>query len=737
MKRPVEPIILMIALFINIVWATNSGTLPGEGKAEGVIWACLYIGLYMFYSQVSLGERRSARSLLRRLWICLLLAVASLHVFKLLVSQEIWRNVFYLRYISIPAFIGIYCAMLLPVETNELYRSAKASRIVAPLVSLSILLIFSAFFVSLMDLFVQISVTSGYNIKHAFIQRNSWITSILIIFSAYTLAYSATSKISTALLFISPFYLALGIANLEKWKYMHAFVTPLDLYSLPEFLPQFKTFFGSGILVATICGVFAWVAGIVVLRRVPPKRIPFLFRLPLGVFSLVMLLSVPVLHTYVDRSEKIISIIGSPLDFRTKDFKNGYLLNFLAETPLLFLPKPPNYSPTTVVAASKKYLLPEPAQVDHNQGRRVNLIIYMLESFIDPENLGWHYTVDPLPEFHLLEKVSINGHAYVPEEYGASATTEFEVLTGMSTIFYPYRTLPYRQLVLNQIPSLPKFLKNHGYRTIAVQADPKNFYNREKAYSLMGFDEVVWLNENPNVERAAQGVWVSDRAIVESVIRASEQSHPFFIFAFPSSTHSPYHHNVYRKSELDVLGLPPGPDSDEIKYYINALRVADKAFGTLIEHFRGRPDPTVIAILGDHIPPLTQVALRLFNEKLSTLPESEKYLMSRRVPFLVWANFDIPRENMELSVNSVPSYLLEKMGIPPHGFLAVSDAVRRKLPILKRYVRRADGSTRGLDSLTGEERDLIADYWLLQHDLLNGEHYSIRGSASDRMPAIR
>jgi phosphoglycerol transferase MdoB-like AlkP superfamily enzyme len=253
----------------------------------------------------------------------------------------------------------------------------------------------------------------------------------------------------------------------------------------------------------------------------------------------------------------------------------------------------------------------------------------------------------------------------------------------------------------------------------------------------MGFDDVAWLNETPGIERAAQGVWVSDRAVVESVIRASQQAYPFFIFAFPSSTHSPYHHSVYRKSELDVQGLPAGSISDEIKYYINALRVADQALEDLVEYFRGHPDPTVIAIMGDHLPPLTEGALRLFNEKLSTMPEAEKFLMSRRVPFLVWANFDIPKENIGLSVNGIPSYLLEKIGIPPHGFISVSDAVRRKLPILKRYVRRADGSTRDFNSLTGEERDLISDYWLLQHDLLNGEHYSIRGSTSDRMPAIR
>jgi len=186
-----------------------------------------------------------------------------------------------------------------------------------------------------------------------------------------------------------------------------------------------------------------------------------------------------------------------------------------------------------------------------------------------------------------------------------------------------------------------------------------------------------------------------------------------------------------------VLDLSPGSTSDEIKYYINALRVADRAIGALIEHFRGQPDPTMIAIMGDHLPPLTDGPLRLFNEKLATISEAEKVLMLHRVPFLVWTNFDIPRESIELSTNSIPSYLLEKMGIPPHGFFSVSDAVRRKLPILKSYARGVDGSTWNLDSLPNEERSLIADYRLLQHDLLIGKQYSIRSNTSGLLPPAR
>jgi hypothetical protein len=125
--------------------------------------------------------------------------------------------------------------------------------------------------------------------------------------------------------------------------------------------------------------------------------------------------------------------------------------------------------------------------------------------------------------------------------------------------------------------------------------------------------------------------------------------------------------------------------------------------------------------------------LRTFLVHLSGMPPAEKDRRLRRVPLLVWANFALPREEPELSVNALPSYLLENMRIPPPGFLAVSDAVRRRLPIVAKYVQGADGRVWNRDSLPTDERQLLEDYRLLQYDVLLGKRYSIHdnpGTAS-------
>ena len=356
----------------------------------------------------------------------------------------------------------------------------------------------------------------------------------------------------------------------------------------------------------------------------------------------------------------------------------------------------------------------------------MNLILYVVESFMDPDDLGLHYTSDPIPNVHALRKKQVGGYGIVPELFGGSANTEFEVLTGMTMAFLPAGSLPFRQFIRHPLPSLPRALGDLGFATTAVQADAKYYYNREQVYDLLGFQHVVWLNDVPGVERAARPGWPSDQAVVAAVIAASRGPHPFFVFAFPSSTHSPYTSGVYRDSDLDVLDPPASDRVGELKEYINTIRVADQAIGTLIQHFSRQPDSTIIAIIGDHVAPLSADALGPFFAQLTGLPEVERARRMRRVPLLVWANFGLPREDSELSINALPSYLLARMGIHPSGFLGVTDDVRLRIPVVGSYLQGPVGEVWGWDSLPVPERALLDDYRLLQYDLLLGKQYALR-----------
>ncbi len=124
----------------------------------------------------------------------------------------------------------------------------------------------------------------------------------------------------------------------------------------------------------------------------------------------------------------------------------------------------------------------------------------------------------------------------------------------------------------------------------------------------------------------------------------------------------------------------------------------------------------MIAFIGDHLPPLSGEALRSFNVNMRGMSKNGKEMKRRSVPLLIWTNFDLPREKVNISMNALPSYLLEKMKIMPQGFLAATDAMRLKFPVL------SGGYARGTDGL-------VDDYQMLQYDLLVGKQYSLRSSS--------
>jgi hypothetical protein len=559
---------------------------------------------------------------------------------------------------------------------------------------------------------------------------SAWVLNALILFSAYALVFAITRRVTTAVLLVTPLYATFGLATLAKIKYMHSAVQPLDLLRLPEFLPLFRSFFGTVGLVAAVVAFGVWISALVALRGMGRCRMTLARRWSIGLLSVAVLVAVP---TAVSLARSFPSLYG-PLrqsgvpagQRREQARRHGILLSFLSEVPWAFVPKPPTYSRAMVAGTMRKY---SESGIVPPDSSRVNLIIYLVESLMDPTDLGIRYTSDPIPNLRALRARHASGYGIVPGRFGGSANTEFEVLTGMASSFLPEGSVPYRQYVRQPIPSLPRALRGLGYATIAVQADPKYYYNRERVYDLLGFDRVMWLRKAPGVERAARGDWPSDQAVVRAIIQASQVAQPFFIFAFPSSTHGPYNFGTYGASDLGLLDSPAADAAGEVKEYINAVRVADDAIGTLTEYFTRKPDSTIIAVLSDHLPPLSANALRPFFRNTLGTSKLEQARMTHRVPLLVWANFHLPREHEELGVNTLPSYLLEKMGIAPSGFLAVTNAVRRELPVLASYVQGADGRVWDWDSVPADKQRLIKDYRLLQYDLLLGEQYSLGDSA--------
>ena len=143
---------------------------------------------------------------------------------------------------------------------------------------------------------------------------------------------------------------------------------------------------------------------------------------------------------------------------------------------------------------------------------------------------------------------------------------------------------------------------------------------------------------------------------VDAILSVSRQAEPFFVFAFPGlDSCSLQPRGPIRYSALDVAEPIRADARNELKEYINALSVADREIARLIEHFRHQPTPTMIVILGDHLPPLSSATRAIFVEQLSRMSVAERSLRSRRVPLAVWGNFSLAREDWKISTNALAS----------------------------------------------------------------------------------
>ena len=77
-------------------------------------------------------------------------------------------------------------------------------------------------------------------------------------------------------------------------------------------------------------------------------------------------------------------------------------------------------------------------------------------------------------------------------------------------------------------------------------------------------------------------------------------------------------------------------------------------------------EPTLILLFGDHQP---QVATNFYTDVLGTAPDTALAQKKQMVPFVLWANYDIPEaQGVELSLNYLSALLMDTANLPMTGY---------------------------------------------------------------------
>lgn len=322
-----------------------------------------------------------------------------------------------------------------------------------------------------------------------------------------------------------------------------------------------------------------------------------------------------------------------------------------------------------------------------------NIVMVQLESFFDPTLVKYlQFSEDPVPNFRSLMENYSSGYLTVPSIGAGTANTEFEVLSGMSLQFfgpgeYPYKTI----LQESTAESVSYDLKELGYSTHAIHNNKGTFYGRNFVFSQLGFDTFTSL-EYMNVEEYTPKDWAKDFYLTDEILKSLNSTEGSdFVYTISVQAHGDYpKEKILENPKIQVSGLPDEETTNAFTYYINQLHEVDQFVGQLVEALSNRDEETVLVLFGDHLP---------------TLGFSDEDLVNNSIfqtEYVVWSNFDMPKNDQDLTAYQLTSSVLNSLDID-NG-------------VLTKFHNQFKNTPNYLDDLK-----------LLQYDMLYGEQYIYGG----------
>ena len=260
-----------------------------------------------------------------------------------------------------------------------------------------------------------------------------------------------------------------------------------------------------------------------------------------------------------------------------------------------------------------------------------NLIVIQVESLqqfvIGLKFLGREVTPN-LNEF--ARSVSFAGSAYNQTSSGNSSDAEFLA----NAAFYPASAgVAYTRFAGNSYEALPKFLRERGYRAIAMHGDKAGFWNRGHMYTALGFERFV--SKKDYIVDEVIGMGLSDKSFfTQSLAMLKNEKQPFYAFLVTLSSHYPFNWEALAKrADFSIDGYR----GTVVGNYLSAIHYLDREFGEFVKGLKasGLYDGSVVAVYGDHtaIPRWDSPALsRLLGVDFS---KDHNWRYTQRVPLMI------------------------------------------------------------------------------------------------------
>ena len=529
------------------------------------------------------------------------------------------------------------------------------------------------------------------------------------------LLFSVFGKLHVALMAETLFFAIYGLANYFVLNFRSVPIQPWDLLSIETAasvagnydytLDRQALLVVLGFLFLLILEFFC---------RFTLKKGTWKLRLPMAATLVVMLGAFGLMFHSDEIVEQKLRLYNKLFTPTTISYKNGTALAFVMELRYLSVDKPAGYNADTAaqeLAALEEESMSEPAMAGagSDEGEFPNIIVIMDEAFSDPAILG-DFTVnqDYMPFVHSLldgAENTVSGWLNVSVLGGNTANTEFEYLTGNTMAFLPQGSIPYQQYIKGETPSLASHLAGLGYQTVAMHPYNASGWDRDTVYPAMGFSEMYFLPDFDNAAKVRN--YVSDQSDFEKIVEIYENKgdNPLFLFNVTMQNHSSYTESFDNfDPQIEVEG-----GSQTLNNYLSLLSLSDAALGELISYFEEQEEDTIIVFFGDHqtTNSVIEPILKQNGKSSSTLTEEEQ-ADRYKVPFFIWANFDIEEETgVETSVNYLGAKTLLAAGVPMDGYFTYLSVFSETVPVISaNHVTLADGTFTNAD----DQSELLSDY---------------------------
>ena len=387
-----------------------------------------------------------------------------------------------------------------------------------------------------------------------------------------------------------------------------------------------------------------------------------------------------------------------------------------------------------VVAALRALdLHPMPAPAPGFRPRPIHAVL--LESLWDARQLeAYRFSADPLdPAFRAAWEAGGHSTVLVPSFGGATANAEFEFLCALPA---QGGSVTFESTLRNPAPCLPRILRAAGYETVAIHPHRADYWNRDKAYPLLGFESYRPLSAFASDDM--DGAFLADASMFRQVREwaASEPgTRPRFTWLVSLGSHYPYDRDAGKRPDL----VQVEPAAPLLKAYANATRYTTAAFMQYVESVLASEPDALIVAFGDHAPvlgmrPDPYARLRADSNPTSPIRPSD-YPMLTRTPLIVIDGRKGPVAVGDVPLHRLAPRVLALLGqghpVLPQAPVAVDpeDPTMRARLFFNHMLRRG-GDRRWRDcneSSPGCEqaRAVRQELTVLRRDLVHGQRHAL------------